>query len=142
MEEYIYYLKRIDKRKTKREMMNMLNFLFLFSSDEILDYINYSSSVIAIPDKKNITSSMDKKYLNAMEKKEKKAAEVKMVINGINKLDSPYKDVLLHKYVYKKKVTEICQLLKICERTYRNYLSEAYIILAIKLNMEVLKRER
>lgn len=138
MEEYIYYLKRIDKRKTKREMMKMLNLLFLCSTEEILDYINYTGSIITVPDKNKLSSSMDKKYLNAMEKKEKKAAEIHMVIEAIKSLNSPYKDVLLQKYVYKNESKKICNLLKISERTYRTYLFDAYIFLAVKLDMEIL----
>ncbi len=134
------YLDEIDIKATKEEMIHRLNFLSLFKKEELLDYLSYSSSIIPIPEKDKVPSSMDKKYLNAMEKKDRKAYEIHVLFNGINSLESPYKEILQSKYIYKKSSSKICKELNISERTFWRMLDKSYLILAIKLDLEVLKR--
>lgn len=137
--EKISYVDLIDEVATRAAAIHWLEFLHHIGSNELHDYIKYTSSIIKRPDKSNSQLATDIRYINAIEKKDYRAMKIMQATHAINSLDRCSRELLMMKYLNHMNDKEIQKTLKISDRTFRERLRQAYINFAIVLHIEVLK---
>ncbi len=137
--ETIY--ERLDLNKTRaaaRKHLRMLGKKVMHQ--EIMAYINYTSSVISgIGDMHDDSD----KVLGAMDQMSRDQDEVKdyvqQVVGCLNKLESDHRDVLLGKYLYHWDQEEMEKYLKKSFSSIRRLIRDAEVDFAILLSCEVMK---
>lgn len=135
----ILYTERIDEKKSKYAAKKYLLFLTNYVDDnEIVNYINFTSSIIGKPGANKNRIPIDVKYLDAIEEKDMKKAQMAWILDGIIMLPRMEQNIVLDTYVYKLSTERINEKYKISDPTRRRKLSDSYLHLASILDIEVL----
>ncbi len=120
--------------------------------EDILDYLNYTKSIVNIPRNKNLGVHETNKVLVAIERKDQaleyakkknmeREQQVRWILAGIARLGEKEKQFIIEKFIFKLKNHTIIERHQIVESTLNRNLAKAYLNLAIILKLEVLLSE-
>ena len=133
----------LDLKKTRYEARKHLRTLGKkVMHQEIMDYVNFSSSIISTYDKNGGNTN---KNLNAISRldKDNDAVKnyVKMLVMCLNKLEVDHRDVLLAKYLYKFDEEEMEKNMSRSLPSIKRLVMDAEVDFAIAMKCTVAKKE-
>lgn len=120
--------------------------------EDILDYLNYTKSVVHIPRNRHLVMHETNKILEAIDRKDKaieyakkknmeRDQQVRWILAGIARLSDKEKQFIVEKFIFNLKNHVIIERHQIVESTLNRNLAKAYLNLAIILKLEILLSE-